>query len=856
MALQAGMRFGSFEIVGSLGAGGMGEVYRGRDTRLDRNVAIKVLPPEFSTNEDRLRRFEQEARSASALNHPNIITIHEIGLTDSRPFIVMEFVDGKTLRELLQSGPIPARKAVQIVTQIADGLAKAHEAGIVHRDLKPENIMVTNDGFVKILDFGLAKILLPEKDQKVSILPTAAKTDVGVVLGTVGYMSPEQASGSEIDFRSDQFSFGAILYEMISGKRAFQKNTSVETLAAIISQEPEPLPTSNVVIAAPLRWILDECLEKNPKDRYASTRDLARDLQNIRDHFSEVTNVSTTIESISPARTRKNLHKAWDIIAAILILALASALIYLLRAPADEKSDISYHRLTYRRGPIHSARFTTDGQTIVYSASWEGGRRELFVTRPEAVESRSLGIFDSDILSISPAGEMLLLIRKGFGVLAQAPLTGGVPREIAENVAAAGWTPDGKNMAMARYSAGKTKLEYPPEKVLFETARDIQSIRFSPQGNLIAFIEHNFAAVNGRVLVVDLNGKKVMDSGEWYPFGMAWSPSGKNLFITTLSIKPGGGMELYSVDLSGKRRFVAPFAWSSVDDISIENRLLMRIEDRRMLAISVPEGEERTKNLTWLDQSEVADFSPDGQKILIHERGEGSEFPSGTIYIVKSDGTSGFRLAGGNPTEFSPDGKSVLAYVGGKDLMIISVGAGKTRTILAPSENATQYPSGFLPDGKRILLSLDEGKGETLQVLDLATGIRKHITNKYHALSRNTISPDGSSVLATGHDNRYYIVSLADGSGRLIPGLEKEEEPLFWNRDGKSVFAIATQVLPLRIYKVDVTNGSRSLFKEIVPPDPAGFWRFSNWIVSDDEKAYAYSYTVVYSTLYSIQNLN
>lgn len=287
MGLNAGSRLGSYEILAPIGAGGMGEVYRGRDIRLGREVALKILPTEFSSNRDRLARFEQEARSASALNHPNIITIYEIGIVDSSSFISMEYVDGKTLREMLQAGPLPARKAIQLAAQIAEGLAKAHEAGIVHRDLKPENLMITADGYVKILDFGLAKLMTPAANEQVSALPTAAKTDAGVLIGTVGYMSPEQASGSTIDFRSDQFSLGVILYEMVTAKRAFQKKTTVETLAAIINEEPEPVQSINSHIAAPIRWLIERCIEKNPNDRYASTRDLARDIQSIRDHYSE-----------------------------------------------------------------------------------------------------------------------------------------------------------------------------------------------------------------------------------------------------------------------------------------------------------------------------------------------------------------------------------------------------------------------------------------------------------------------------------------------------------------------------------------------------------------------------------------
>src|SRR6266545_1977544 len=289
MTLAAGTRLGPYEVLSPLGAGGMGEVYRARDTRLGREVALKVLPRELSGDRDRLARFEQEARSASALNHPNIVTVHDIGQLEETPFIAMELVEGKTLRELSASEPLPMRKLLSIAPQIADGLAKAHAAGIVHRDLKPENLMVSKDGFGKILDFGLAKLVAPESGG-VSAMPTLAKpeTHPGTVMGTVAYMSPEQASGQPLDFRTDQFSLGSILYELVTGRRPFHGKTGPETLAAIIREEPKPIGELAPATPTPLRWIIERCLAKDPEERFNSTRDLARDLSSLRDHISEI----------------------------------------------------------------------------------------------------------------------------------------------------------------------------------------------------------------------------------------------------------------------------------------------------------------------------------------------------------------------------------------------------------------------------------------------------------------------------------------------------------------------------------------------------------------------------------------
>ncbi|HEY7573983.1 MAG TPA: serine/threonine-protein kinase, partial [Thermoanaerobaculia bacterium] len=303
MTLSAGTRLGSYEVLAPLGAGGMGEVYRARDIRLGREVALKILPEEVSSDPRRMARFEQEARSASALSHPNIVTIHEIGESDGRSYIAMELVDGSTIRELVVAGPLPVRRILALGAQAADGLAKAHAAGIVHRDLKPENLMVSRDGFVKILDFGLAKLIEPQS-RELSAAPTLAQpeTQPGTVLGTVGYMSPEQASGQPLDFRSDQFAFGSILYEMASGEKAFTRKTAAETMSAIIREEPEPLARRRPELPVLLRWVVERCLAKDPEERYAATRDLARDLAAVRDRISEV---SGSLEAQPPAAARR-----------------------------------------------------------------------------------------------------------------------------------------------------------------------------------------------------------------------------------------------------------------------------------------------------------------------------------------------------------------------------------------------------------------------------------------------------------------------------------------------------------------------------------------------------------------------
>jgi eukaryotic-like serine/threonine-protein kinase len=453
MTLEAGAKLGPYQIVAPIGAGGMGEVFRARDTRLLRDVAVKVLPASFASDPERRARFEQEARAASALNHPNIITVLDIGDADGVLFIAMEYVEGKTLRELLAAAALPSRKVLEIAEQMADGLAKAHSAGILHRDLKPDNVMVSKDGFVKILDFGLAKLAAGPANG-VSELETVARpaTSPGAVVGTVGYMSPEQASGHPVDFRSDQFSLGAVLYEMVTGTRPFARKTNAETMVAIIREEPEDAAKLNPRSPAPLRWLIERCLEKDPEDRFASTRDLARDLGSLREHLSE-SSVSGDAQAPGQVRHRSIRPWAWGALGLAVGFGLAALAWH---RPAPPAAAPTFTRLTFRRGTVLSARFAPDGQTVVYSAAWEGLPPEIFTVRLDGPESRSLGLPSADVLSVSPTGELAILVNRrvqwgfeGYGTLARVPLGGGSPRDVAENVGDADWAPDG-SLAVAR----------------------------------------------------------------------------------------------------------------------------------------------------------------------------------------------------------------------------------------------------------------------------------------------------------------------------------------------------------------------------------------------------------------------
>ena len=450
VSLQAGSRLGPYEILAPLGAGGMGEVYRATDPRLGRDVAIKVLPASFSKDTDRLKRFEQEARSAGVLNHPNVTIVYDIGQHEGAPYVVQELLEGQTLRAELAGGRFSARKAIDYATQIAQGLAAAHDKGIVHRDLKPENLFVTREGRVKILDFGLAKLTQVEGSGSASKLPTA--TEPGVVMGTVGYMSPEQIKTEPVDARSDIFALGVILYEMLSGQRPFRGVSPGETMAAILKEDPPDLSVTNQNVSPGLERLVRHCLEKNRERRFRSASDLAYDLETL-----------TAASGSSPTPgVRLAPSPIWRkllVPAAVLGLGILGG--WALHGIRPEPDPPSYKRLTFRRGTVFSARFAPDGQTVVYGAAWDGQPGRIFATRAGSKESRDLQLPEGRLLAVSSTGELAIsvgseatwLIR---GTLARVPLEGGAPRELLENVSLADWSPDGRGLAVVHKVGEKT----------------------------------------------------------------------------------------------------------------------------------------------------------------------------------------------------------------------------------------------------------------------------------------------------------------------------------------------------------------------------------------------------------------
>ena len=861
MALTSGAKLGPYEIQSPLGAGGMGEVYRARDPRLGREVALKVLPEEVSLDKDWLSRFEREARSASALNHPNIITIYEIGRAEQVSFIAMELVEGKTLRELCAAKPLPVRRAIGIAAQVAEGLAKAHGAGIVHRDLKPENVMVSKDGYVKILDFGLAKLTEPESGE-ISAMPTLTRTETrpGTVLGTVGYMSPQQASGQPLDFRSDQFSFGSILYEITSGQRAFARKTAAETMSAIIREEPEPLVKLRPDVPPPLRWIIERCLAKDPEERYASTRDLAHELAGIRDHLSEA-GFSGEITALMP-RPRRRVWLALMGVALLIAVGLAA---FLLGQLSGKSPPVSFRRLTFRRGYVFSARFAPDGQTVVYGASWNGMPVQLFSTRPGSPESLPFSLPSADVLSVSSSGELALCLGRHFiggwetvGTLAQMPISGSAPREVLENVLAADWAPDGVNLAVVRQVGTQMSLEFPVGNRLYETSGWISHPRVSPAGDAVAFIDHPLRGDDSGILaLVDRAGRRKALSESWSSAqGVAWSASGKEIWFTATPFGNMGRRTLYGVTAAGRRRVIAESA-GTLHDVSRDGPVLLAHDSVRARMVVLPPGETRERDLSWLDGTMPVNISTDGTTLLFFEAIEGGG-GTGTVYVRKTDGSPPVRLGEGYALALSPDKRSALATpMSFSQLNLLPTGAGQARRLeRGPIE---RYQSArFLPDGRRILFAGNEkGRRARLYVQDLAGGDPRPVTAEGAGAGFNgiVVSPDGRFATGPAPGSGFARYPLEGGSPLPIEGLAEGEFPVQWSADGRSLFVYRIGDVPARIFRLDLSTGRREFWKELIPPDLAGANVIPAVQITPDGRACTYYYGQILSELYLVQGL-
>ena len=848
MAFAVGTKVGPYEVAAPLGAGGMGEVYRARDARLSRDVAIKVLPESLSAEPDRLRRFEQEARATGALNHPNILQVHDIGTHEGAPYVVSELLEGETLRDRIGGTPLPTRKAIDFATQIAKGLSAAHDKGIVHRDLKPENLFITKDGRVKILDFGLAKLIdgeaLVDAETNTRGMPG---TDAGKVLGTVGYMSPEQVRAKPVDHRSDIFSFGSVLYEMLSGKRAFRGASAVETMNAILKEDPPDLTETNRNLPAALERIVGHCLEKNPEERFQSARDIAFDLEQLSG--SSTTQAALATPTNPLARWR---HAALLSLATLGLLALGYLAPHRAGVPA---AVAGFHPITFHNGLVNDARFSPDGKTIVYQAVWPGSDPDIYVTQPGSPESRSLGLTNSRLAAVSKSGDLLILRRVGASrTLSQVPMGGGAPRDILEDVTWADWAPDGATIAVVRGSGARQQLEYPIGKTLC-AAITMRHLRVSPNGKLVAFSDHPFAGdFRGDIAIVDESGKKTTLSSNWADIrGLAWSPDGKEIWFT--ATRAGAENSLWAVTPQGKERAVFRGPGSlSLQDVAPDGRVLAAVQTRRLMLFGLAPGETKERDLSWLDYGITIDLSADGRTLLFVEQGEGggAEY---SAYVRGMDGSAPIRLGKGSPAALSPDGREALVVNVNIPMqaILLPTGAGQARA-LPRGPLAQIHGAGFLPDGKRIVLIANEAGGAPrLYLQDLASGEPKPVsTERIQGALGLHVTPDGAFVSGVWQ-HQVWLYPTAGGEPRSVAGAAPDDQPLRFSGDGRFLYIRA--IGQPRIFRVDLVSGTRQPWKELTREGGGPAALVGNIVLTPDGKNYAYTFRDDTSTLYLAEGL-
>src|SRR5271165_2550131 len=872
MPLATGTKLGPYEIVAALGAGGMGEVYRALDTRLDRTVAIKVLPAHLSDDVVRRQRFEREAKAISGLNHPNICTLHDIGRQDAIDFIVMEYVEGETLAARLEKGPLPVAEVLLYGTQIASALDKAHRNGVTHRDLKPGNIMLTKTG-AKLLDFGLAKATpgLSTGATLTDATPLASPMTLeGAIVGTVPYMSPEQVDGKEVDGRSDIFSLGAVLYEMVTGGRAFQGNSQFSVASAILLKDPVSISSLQPLTPPPLERTIRVCLAKDPDERWQSAGDLWKELRWISGGESQ-----TGMPVVASVRRALRPRLGWIVAAVFATLAVA-ALLRSSLSPRDPEP-IAFHQLNFRREAVFQAAFA-EKDTVVYSAATSGNTPQIFAVRPDYPEPQPRGTPGMQLLAVSSTGELAVLMNARYvwyrlftGTLARMPLDGGAPREIQDGVRQADWSPDGSQLAIIREVGGKDRLEYPIGKALREVSGYMSDVRVSPHGDWIAYFEHPRKWDDrGSINIVDLAGNNVvLSDGYWSERGLAWSHDGKEiLFSASLA---GGSFTIYGVTVSGRKRvaYQAP-GGLTIQDVSREGRwLTTRLDYRYAAMVHVPgsagasdssrglernegrnQGRDEDRNedrdRSWLNTSHVRALSQDGETLLFTETGVG---PNYAVCLRKTAGSPVVRLGEGWAADLSADGKWALAVVQSHppQLVIYATGAGQTEQ-LKRGEIENYVSAQWFRDGKSVLICGNEpGKSTRFYVQEIG-GDARPVTPE--GTRDGLLSADGKQVLARGPEGKYSIYPITGGEPRPAPGLAETDIISQWSVDGRSVLAYRRAEIPARLERVDLTTGRRTLFKEFAPADRTGLLSMREIFVTEDLWAYAYTAYYQVSSLF------
>ncbi len=849
----------------------MGEVYRARDTRLGREVALKIIREDSAEDAHRMSRFEQEARAASSLNHPNIVVIYEIG--DAivpgriRPlrYLAMELLDGKPLSSILAGEAVSVRRALDWALQLAEGLACAHESGIVHRDLKPSNIVVTSDGHVKILDFGVAK--LREPSGRATESPTAAAdtlTSPGAVVGTVGYMSPEQTRGDPVAAASDQFSLGCILYEMLTGQCAFARASAAETLSAILRDEPTPIEELNPNVPAPIRWMVERCLVKSPTDRYVSTRDLARDLQMFREHPSRG-EIRALPVAARPQRRRRLLKAA----AAAALVALGGVAASFLAQALQSRPEPDFRRLTFRLGVVWRALFVPNSDNILYTASWQGMPAKTFLTIPESFGTdRSLESETQLPMAYSADGSQVLVLlgrsRAAInvrGTLAWWPALGGKPRPILQNAGWADWSESARLLAVVRDTGAERVLDVRRadgtlERSVFRTSGGLSYVRFSPGGKDIAFIHHPSRYDDAGEVRIAETGREVsraLTPRFQHCIGLDWNQRSGEIWFTASSSNVASG-RLWKVSPGGRLRSIQSFPdFLTLQDVSSSGTHCLLVSSAGGVALFIRRSGGLPKDLTWLGSSLITDISPDGSSLLFEDSGAG-ETSHGT-WMRPVDGGDAVRLGTVALGRFSPDERSIIALThqlsGPQQLVLIPVGPGTTRQ-LTSSQASHSTPSFAGPDTILFVRS-EAGRSEVWRMATDGTNAR---SLGAEGCEMPSASPSGLSFLCRGGETKgaLYVFPMSKGTGRklfeLPPG--KTINYARWNGSGEQVFAVTRD---LRFLTIEASSGRVLASESVNLGDAVGSDALIGAAFSADATIQAYSFDRFSSGLYLADGL-